>query len=228
MLSDEANVSASGAMRFDSHENPDPSVRPRLTVDFSFASPSWAVDQNGNWSDSSKWSGNVVPSGAGAAAQLGGAIHADHTITLDTPRTIGTLLFDQSSSRYTITGATLTLDTPAGGATPLISVFSGNHTISAPVQLAKNTTVAVVGSATGLAISGTLSASPGVTLTKAGGGSLQVTRVCAAGLTINDGTVAMMSDPSTSGTSSVQSLNIAGNATCQRCVCSLYLSHPVP
>jgi probable HAF family extracellular repeat protein len=105
--------------------------------------PTWAVDSSGTWSDSSKWLGSV-PSGAGAEVRFTGAIAAPRTITLDSPRTIGHLVFD-NSNRYTITGpGNLTIS--GATATTGIEVRSGGHSILTPVKFASAATISLAAS----------------------------------------------------------------------------------
>ena len=92
--------------------------------------PTWNVDADGNWSVATNWTGGV-PSGAGVSASFLGVITAARTVTVDGPRTVGNLTFDNTNS-YTIAGpGPLTLD---DGGTPTISVLNGSHTISSPLR----------------------------------------------------------------------------------------------
>jgi hypothetical protein len=93
-------------------------------------------------------------------------------------------------------------------------VLNGSQVISAPLVLNKNTTVTVAASAPSLTISGNLSAAAGVTLSKAGGGILEVKNVRMDGLEVTEGTVKVTADSTAAGTSKVSSLavNVAGGA----------------
>ena len=54
----------------------------------------WIADADGNWSDTNNWSGGVPVDGSGATADFSALdITADRTVTLDSPRTVGTLKF---------------------------------------------------------------------------------------------------------------------------------------
>jgi hypothetical protein len=105
--------------------------------------PTWAVNSDGNWSGSANWLGGI-PSGSGAEVRLTGAINTAHTVTLDSPRTIGHLVFD-NANRYTLAGSsTLTIN----GASPMtgIEVRSGNHTVGAPVSFTSTATISLAAS----------------------------------------------------------------------------------
>ncbi|MEX2139475.1 MAG: PEP-CTERM sorting domain-containing protein [Pirellulales bacterium] len=168
----------------------------------------WIIDANGNWTGINNWA-PMVPNAAGVEAAFAGVITAPRTVTVNNTITVGSLFFDSAQS-YTIAGSnTLTLDSTSGDAQ--INVASGNHTISAPVTLADNTTVTVTPAASNLAITGTLTAA-GQNLTKAGAGTLTLNNVRAAGLSVNAGTVAVAPNGSNAGTSAVSSLSIAGDA----------------
>jgi hypothetical protein len=178
-----------------------------LVTPLAVVSGSWKNDADGNYSDPNNWIG-PVPNGAGATANFGGVITIPRTVTVDSPQTVGTINFN-SSVAYALAGSsTLTIDSSTAGA---INVLNGSHTISAPVVLAKNTTVTVGPDGSTLTMSGNLTANSGVTLTKAGSGVLQVSRVRADGLNVNGGDLAVLPDGSDTGASNVKSLAIATN-----------------
>src|SRR5262245_12125433 len=79
------------------------------------ASGTWNVDAGGNWSDFTKWSGGTIADGADATANFTFNITSDRTVTLDSPRTIGNIAFDDTGaggdSKWTIAGSnTIQLD----------------------------------------------------------------------------------------------------------------------
>src|SRR5207248_665925 len=128
----------------------------------------WNVEGNGNFSAASSWDAGS-PSGAGNVAVLGGFITAPHTVTVDSPNTVGTLTFD-SLNGYTVAGnSTLTLD--GGGASANVNVYKGSHAISAPMALNSGTNISV-DPAGGLTIIGALSGNGAIT--KVGGGTLTI------------------------------------------------------
>jgi autotransporter-associated beta strand protein len=101
------------------------------------ASGTWVSDASANWSDTARWSGNVVATGAGQTANFSTInITGNRNVTLDSSRTIGTLKFgDTSGGQAWTIGATsnyfLKLDT--GSTTSPSIVVTNTATISAPV-----------------------------------------------------------------------------------------------
>jgi autotransporter-associated beta strand protein len=97
----------------------------------------WGADASGNWSDATKWSGGAVANAAGYTADFSTLnIAADRTVTLDTPRSIGTLKFSDASGAQNWNldssgGSILTLDT--GSAVSPSIVVTNTATISAPL-----------------------------------------------------------------------------------------------
>jgi fibronectin-binding autotransporter adhesin len=171
----------------------------------------WNLNANGNWSVDANWSGGV-PNAVGATANFGSVITAARTVTVDAAETVGTINFSNPNS-YTIAGSNaLTLDVSGGNAA--INVLVGSHTISAPLTLAKDTTITSA-AGTGVAITGAMTAT-GKTITKAGAGSVQFENVRSAGLAVTGGSAkisAKGSPNSSAGTSVVQSLSISGGAS---------------
>ena len=172
------------------------------------ATHTWNVDANGNWSLAANWMGGE-PNAAGASASFLGAITAARTITVDGPKTVGSLTFNNAAS-YSLAGpGPLQIDSAAAST---IEVTSGSHTISVPVMLADDTVVSVSPAAGSLSITGALSASA-VNLTKAGLGTLTLSNLRAAGLSINSGTVAIAPGGTPASTSVLSTLSIDGGAT---------------
>jgi autotransporter-associated beta strand protein len=101
------------------------------------AAGTWIADASGFWSESNRWSGNILATGAGQTANFSTInITANRTVTLDTSRTIGTLKFSDTSGSQSWTvaanpGFSLKLDT--GSATSPSLVVTNTATISAPV-----------------------------------------------------------------------------------------------
>jgi autotransporter-associated beta strand protein len=111
------------------------------------ASGSWAGDANGNWSDTTKWTGGTVADGAGNTATFAPNITAVRTTTLDSDRTLGGLVFGKSSGyiatvqSWTINGSGfVTLDN--SGATPTITCWmlrsAGNSAVNVQTRLFGN------------------------------------------------------------------------------------------
>jgi hypothetical protein len=202
------NESAAGnAVRLDSSENSDVSVRPRLTIDYSVAAPAsqYAADADANWDNSSAWTGGV-PNAPDTLVTLGSVITAPRTITLDTARTVGAIGFD-STHRYTIAGAgSLTLD----GSSCAITVSSGSHSIDVPLILTRNTVMDVTAAASVLSLSAAPAMAAETRLTKTGPGTLQVKHIRGDELQINNGAVKVHSDGTDAGTSRIVSLSVSG------------------
>ncbi|MCX6878881.1 MAG: autotransporter-associated beta strand repeat-containing protein [Verrucomicrobia bacterium] len=139
---------------------------------------------NTNWSENHWWtvSPYTVPNGVGATAlfinnnYLGGSdpvFAATETATLNTEVMLGSLVFNNATTAFTInalSGQTLTLDEVGNGnaVIQVINASGANHLIGVPVILNDNLTVAL---ASGLDISGAISGEL-KTLTKTGTGTL--------------------------------------------------------
>jgi hypothetical protein len=142
-------------------------------------------------------------------AVFGSKITAPRTVTVDRPVTVGRIDFD-SAHAYAVAGSdAITLN--SSSFSEQINVTSGNHTISAPVSLADNTTITIAQAVGNLSITDALSAN-NVTLTKAGAGTLTVGNLRAAALTIDDGTVAVMPRGTDANVPMLGALAIAGGA----------------
>jgi len=166
---------------------------------------SWIIDSSGNWSAAGNWTPGVPKENA--EALLGGIITAPRTVTVDLPITLSRIRFD-SNNAYTLIGTNaVTMDAKIGKAK--INVAAGSHTIAAPLTLADNTVIDVTPATSNLSITGALNAS-GRNLTKAGAGTLTLTNVRAAALSINGGNVSIAPDGTAAGTSALASLSIAG------------------
>jgi hypothetical protein len=71
----------------------------------------WIGNASANWSNTGSWTNGIVADGAGYTATLGAFINGGRTITLDTPRTIGSVYALDPGDIYTIGGTNrLTLD----------------------------------------------------------------------------------------------------------------------
>ena len=136
-------------------------------------SSAWNVDMDGNWSAVGNWTLDV-PNGAGVKAVFGGVNTQSRSVSVDADVAVGHIDFN-SANGYTIDGPnTLTLDVTSGDAQ--IRVLRGNHIISAPLVLADDTVFTVSPPSSHLFITGELSGG-GVSLTKAGAGTLTVNHV---------------------------------------------------
>jgi autotransporter-associated beta strand protein len=100
----------------------------------SAANGTWTNDASGNWSDTLNWLNGTVADATGSMADFGAVdITGDRTVSLDTARTLSTLIFGDAGApanhSWTLTGpAILTL-----GTTPSILVSNQSVTLSLPV-----------------------------------------------------------------------------------------------
>ncbi len=147
--------------------------------------PEWNASTGGAWSNPANWVFGVVPDGPLDNARFGGAIAGPATITVDAPRTVKVIKFD-SPNAYTLSGpSNITLNSPGQ---PIITAIQGSHTIGVPVALVKDTFVTAQEDQT-----------------------ISVKRFTGAGLEIASGTVRILPDSTSGGTSNVTSLTIAGD-----------------
>jgi len=111
---------------------------PLATATYStITTPMWNVDEDGAWSEVEKWKHNVIPDAVGVTADFNAFPQSeDSNITLDSSRTVGTLIFGSATSfNWALSsspGSILTLATTSGS--PLINVV--NQTASVGPVLA--------------------------------------------------------------------------------------------
>ncbi|MDW8309461.1 MAG: autotransporter-associated beta strand repeat-containing protein [Verrucomicrobiales bacterium] len=98
------------------------------------ADGTWAVNASGTWSTAANWLGGVIADGVDAIADFGTInITASRTVTLDTSRSIGTLIFGDTtpSDNWALAasgGSILTLQVTSG--TPTVQVNNRMVTVS--------------------------------------------------------------------------------------------------
>ncbi len=131
------------------------------------ANGTWTNPSGGSWTNNVNWNGGVIADGAGNTANFSTlTLPADITVTLQAPRTIGNLVFDdQNVTKHNwslIPGGANQL-TLAGGA-PTITVGSATTTINAVLAGAAGFTKAGAGKL----VLGTVNAYSGTTLVNAG------------------------------------------------------------
>ncbi len=113
-------------------------VTNNITASLASGNATWTADANGNWSDPANWLNGAVADGANFTADFSTLnITANRTVTLDSPRTTGTLAFGDPSGAQnwilvTTNGSTLTLS----ATTPAIVVNQNTATINAPLAAA--------------------------------------------------------------------------------------------
>jgi hypothetical protein len=180
----------------------------------------WKIDADGTWTTGSNWwsagtsPANWIPSGAGKEVVFGSNITAPRTVTLNADKTVGNLVFD-GSHPYTVAGTnTLTLDsaTPSDpSSTVSITVYSGSHTIAAPLTLNKAVTLNAYQPSSVLAINGAFTPAAGTTVTKTGPGTFAFPNLRMTNpLAINAGTVRITPNGTPAGTSRLASLTVTG------------------
>ena len=130
----------------------------------SLAVPTWQTDGDGDWTTAGNWSSSV-PNGVSAEAIFNDTLLTGPlTASLDSPITLGDLLFF-SAQDITIGGpSALTFD---GGGAASVSATAGSHVISADVSLTDPLDVSL-DPESALDISGTLSGASSLTSSGAG------------------------------------------------------------
>ncbi len=185
----------------DNYTPPPASPGPYLAVTFvPLPAPTTAAwnDVSGNWSNTANWNPGTPLSTAGAVAEFLGNATQNRTATLDSPVTLGTIIFDNTAHSYTLAGSgsnTITMSSSSGAAA--ITVSGGNHQISAPLVLASDTTVTVANAADTLTLGGVIAGSG--SLVKAGSGKLTLGSVNTyqGNTTISAGTLVTNGDANT-------------------------------
>jgi hypothetical protein len=180
----------------------------------------WKTNGSGTWSTGGNWTdapqSGTVPSGAGKTAFFGSSatmydtgngttagaattvnITNNATVTLPSAVTLGMLVFDNPTARYTIAGSQISLQgyNNASGNVAGIFVNRGSHTINAPLALADDTTVTVAPAGGTLTVTNLQPTS--AALTKAGAGRLDVNRLSAGNVAVTGGTLRVL--PTSSG-----------------------------
>lgn len=129
----------------------------------------WTAAGSGDWNDPANWSG-LVPNAVGAEADFFSSIATSQTVYTNTPVTLGTLHFNNTST-YVVTGSsTLTLQA-AAGASATVQVDQGTQEINLPLTFASNTTLNVADGAT-LLIANPIVVNSGVQVTQTGSGTV--------------------------------------------------------
>ncbi|CAN5340638.1 hypothetical protein BH09VER1_BH09VER1_27440 [soil metagenome] len=164
-----------------------------LLANSSFAqSGTWNVNANGLWSTTGNWAAGVVATGSDNTADFGQVdLTADRTVTLDSARTIGNLIFADSATAtafnwiLTNGGTTANILTLAGTA-PTITVNALGSAKTATIGLELAGTQGLIKAGTGtLVLTGSNSYSGGTTINA---GLLQVGSGGTAGV-LGSGTV---------------------------------------
>ncbi len=143
--------------------------------DGSLTNHDWAVDAAGDWSVAGNWSGGV-PDSASSIARItgsGATLSAPRTVTLDSARTVQSLVLD-SAQTVTLAGSSaLTLN--GGGAAAGLNSSNADHVVSTPLTLTTGGVLASVeGAGNSLTLSGVISGDA-LGLVKTGNGTLLLT-----------------------------------------------------
>lgn len=123
---------------------------------------------SGNYSDAANWVGGV-PTGASRNATFATLATSPATVTIDAPLTLGTITLAGSQS-YTLDGAN-NIRLENGSDVGAIFVMSGSHTISAPIELFADISLATL---TGSTLNITSPFQGGGSFRKFGGGTVVI------------------------------------------------------
>lgn len=171
------------------------------------ATGTWNVNAAGSWTNAANWLGGTIPDASGDVANFTFNISASRSITLDGPRTVGSLEIGDSTSSfsgYTLsagTGGQLVFDNNGSGANLKYSPAANTaaNTISAPVLLNDNLTINALPNSSAAAspsqsISGLISDGTGTarSITKTGVGyvTLSGANTYRGGTTVSAGRIA--------------------------------------
>ena len=170
----------------------------------------WNLDDNGSWSPDDNWLVRA-PNKLGDAAYFGNKATAPRTVTVDSPKLLGAINFDNAAA-YTIAGsAPITLHV-AGDTRASITANNRNgnaaHTLAAPLILNSPLLVSQ-NSAGALSLAGPLDNSSAQRITKIGPGLLAIsgpqTHAPGAELFVEEGPLNLDSD---AGSSAALNLNV--------------------
>ncbi len=171
----------------DNYTPPPASPGPYLAVTFTPVTAVWNGFSS-NWSNTAAWNPATPPNAMGAVAEFGNATQ-NQTVTVDSPVTVGTIIFSNSADSYTLIGGgsnSITMSSLSGEAA--ITVNHGTHKISAPIVLASNTMLTVADATDTLTLNGGISGT-GTGLTLEGSGTLILSGsdTYSGGTTVNGG-----------------------------------------
>src|SRR5205823_11917489 len=160
------------------------------------------------------WTGAGLPSAAGALVKFAGTTTAQHTITLDTSKTVGSLKFDNANG-YTIAASGASTLTLKGDSS--IAVYSGNHSITAPVSVVPaselgstiaDLNIAVAQNST-LTLSKDVTFTTGAVLRNTGGGVMQMKNIRADILVLQGyGAMQILPNGTSGGVTVIKSLQM--------------------
>ena len=164
---------------------------------------------SGAWTTAANWTAGI-PNAPGAVAKFGTIPGAPTTITVNGAKTVGGIVFDNTSA-YTVTGgAADTITLSNGIATAGINVNTGSHTVAAPIILATDT-LASTATGTVLRISGNVSGAK--TFTAAGSGTTILSGTNSYGTTVVSSGTLQIGDNGNTGTLGSGNVTVADGAT---------------
>jgi|GEM_PF-1245978 len=181
----------------------------------------WNNTSGGGW-DTGPWTG-YTPNAIGDAALFGTKLAASNTVTIDTPKTVGYMTFDNATASYTVGSNfsnNLTFANASGAAAQVI-VNSGTHTLAENVALSSDLSLLTAASTT-LNVTGAITG-PSNSVTKNGNGILILSgfngfgSTATTGFTVNAGTVQLANSSAlafgTNVTMNGGTLDLNGNDT---------------
>ena len=204
-----------------------------LWSSFTMHAGTWNLPGNGTWNAAANWNPASIPGGVGATAIFNGAATgsnpaqtANRTVTLDGPRTVGSIMFNNDLSTFTdslTTGASGSLTFDEAGAGPATITVpaaggTGNNTISVAITLndslvatVNNTTAS--SSAGALALAATMSGPGGFTKLGDGLASLTTNAKTYGGATVLSGGRLRVSSAAQPSATSSFTINPGGQLT---------------
>lgn len=158
---------------------------------------SWNVDANGLWSTGSNWLDGTIADGAGSIATFSNNITASRTVSLDSARTIGSLVFGDSDSS---SSAGWTLNNNGSGSN-VLTLLGGTPSI----------TVEGLAAGQSATISAVLAGSSGLVKRGSGTLSLSAANTFTGGITIDQG-VLRVTGAGSSANLPLQALTLRGGS----------------
>ena len=192
----------------------------------------WNVNMNGSFNVGTNWDSGEVPSGVGLMATfangVGGTVVTNSTISVnvDAADIVGSLVFNSSSTSYTLTNGPGSISLNNGGQSngqtfvpngSLVNVLAGSHEIDASLILADSAgnTFNVASGAALLVASQGIGQSGTQNLTMTGGGTLTLSApsTYTGSTTVHGGTLRTTSGGSISTSDAVLDITSGANST---------------
>lgn len=175
------------------------------------ADGSWNVDDDGLWSEGAKWASNIIADGAGFTATFAIDQATDAAVSLDSPRTIGSLVFGDPDLVNTANSWTLNNNSLAAniltlsGGTPTITVneLAAGKTATVSAVLAGTEGLTKAGPGT-LVLSGA-NTYTGSTTVNAGTLLINAANAVTTGVVVNGGTLQLDASNTYSGGTVIES-----------------------